>query len=488
MSTNGATSSTLAFRWNDVNNGSTANRVDWYSKSMAGAYTTITASLSYAIGNGSGANSVWAYYQIDGGAWTLFGSSVNQSTASGTFTSASLSCSSSFRIKVEALTRDANSAYVLIDNVQVTACPVVVPSVSIVTSSSTICLGNSVTFTATPTNGGAAPSYQWRLNGANVGTNSSTYTNSGLANNDVVSCVLTSNADCASPTIATSNSVTTQVDQPSAGGTAASDQTVYSGQNPADVSVSGTTGSVTKWQSSLDNLFTTYSDIAVSNSTLLGTQIGVLTQTTYLRAVVQNGTCPSANSAYLTLTVAQPLPIELLYLKGKAVEKGNLIEWATATEQNNDYFTLLWSDNGHNFAAITRIPGAGNSVRTLEYQYVDETPSKGVNYYKLRQTDYDGKFEDSEIISVFSDKDSTQQGKYRLRSQKGQLLTVHCDMTVEVYTSEEWESISAVVKGEYEHLEKDAVLLRTIEGEDWNDCMRQHHELMGWEPYKPWTD
>lgn len=61
-------------------------------------------------------------------------------------------------------------------------------------------------------------------------------------------------------------------------------------------------------------------------------------------------------------------------------------------------------------------------------------------------------------------------------------------MIVEIYTSEEWESISAVVKGEYDLLEKDAVLLRTIEGKDWNDCMRQHHELMGWEPYKPWTE
>lgn len=192
----------------------------------------------------------------------------------------------------------------------------------------------------------------------------------------------------------------------SVGGTAASDQTVYSGQNPADVSVTGTTGSVTKWQRSLDNLFTSPSDIAVANSTLLGTQIGALTQTTYFRAVVQNGTCPSANSSYLTLTVTQPLPIELLYLTGKPTEKGNLIKWATATEQNNDYFTLFWSDNGHNFAPIMRIPGAGNSVVTIEYQYLDETPSKGVNYYKLRQTDYDGRFEDSEIISVLSDKDS----------------------------------------------------------------------------------
>lgn len=61
-------------------------------------------------------------------------------------------------------------------------------------------------------------------------------------------------------------------------------------------------------------------------------------------------------------------------------------------------------------------------------------------------------------------------------------------MIVEVYESKEWESITAVAKGECGMLEEDAVLIRTIEGEDWNDCMRQHHELMGWEPYKPWID
>lgn len=172
------------------------------------------------------------------------------------------------------------------------------------------------------------------------------------------------------------------------------------------MSVSGITGSVTKWQYALDNAFTSASDLAVANSTLLGNQLGPLTQTTYVRAVVTNGTCPSANSSYITLTVTQALPIELLYLRGKYNGDGNLIEWSTATEQNNDYFTLFWSDNGHNFAPIMRIPGAGNSVVTIEYQYLDETPSKGVNYYKLRQTDYDGRFEDSEIISVLSDKDS----------------------------------------------------------------------------------
>ena len=61
-------------------------------------------------------------------------------------------------------------------------------------------------------------------------------------------------------------------------------------------------------------------------------------------------------------------------------------------------------------------------------------------------------------------------------------------MIVEVYASKKWKSTTAVAKGEYCLLEKDAVLIRTIEGEDWNDCMRQHHELMGWEPYKPWIE
>jgi hypothetical protein len=59
-------------------------------------------------------------------------------------------------------------------------------------------------------------------------------------------------------------------------------------------------------------------------------------------------------------------------------------------------------------------------------------------------------------------------------------------MIVEVYESKEWSSITAVARGETEMLEEDAKLVRTIEGKDWNDCMRQHHEIMGWEPYKPW--
>lgn len=85
-------------------------------------------------------------------------------------------------------------------------------SVAIAASpSGAICSGTSVTFTATPTNGGTTPSYQWKLNGVNVGTNSSTYANAALANGNTVTCVMTSIATCATGSPATSNVITATV-------------------------------------------------------------------------------------------------------------------------------------------------------------------------------------------------------------------------------------------------------------------------------------
>jgi len=86
------------------------------------------------------------------------------------------------------------------------------PSVAIVSddTDNTICTGTSVTFTATPTNGGSAPTYDWKLNGTSIATGA-TYTTTTLANSDIVSCVLTSNDACASPLTANSNSITITV-------------------------------------------------------------------------------------------------------------------------------------------------------------------------------------------------------------------------------------------------------------------------------------
>jgi N-acetylneuraminic acid mutarotase len=80
-------------------------------------------------------------------------------------------------------------------------------SVSIVASSNPVCQGLPVTFTATPTNGGTTPSYQWKVNGVNIGTNSPTFTYTP-ANNDHVKCSLTSSAPCATGNPASSNTIT----------------------------------------------------------------------------------------------------------------------------------------------------------------------------------------------------------------------------------------------------------------------------------------
>jgi hypothetical protein len=88
-------------------------------------------------------------------------------------------------------------------NGSVTPAPV---SVSVAPSANPSCGENTVTFTATPTNGGTTPVYQWKVNGSNAGTNSSVFTYTPV-NNDAVTCVLTSSLPVTSGNPATSNEV-----------------------------------------------------------------------------------------------------------------------------------------------------------------------------------------------------------------------------------------------------------------------------------------
>ena len=120
-----------------------------------------------------------------------------------------------------------------------------IPSVSIAASATTVCAGTSVTFTATPTNGGTTPQYQWKKNGNNVGTNSNTYTDAGLANSDMITCVMTSSLANVSPTTATSNSITMTINAlPSVTLSNTGANTLV---GTAALSVNSTTASDIKW-------------------------------------------------------------------------------------------------------------------------------------------------------------------------------------------------------------------------------------------------
>ncbi len=94
-----------------------------------------------------------------------------------------------------------------------------------------------------------------------------------------------------------------------------------------------------------------------------------------------------------------PLPIELESFW--CTQKGNRmsVEWITSSEINNNYFMIQRSADGTNFEDIGVEVGNGNSNNTLKYTFIDEKPLEGINYYRLKQVDYDG---NSEIFQVSS--------------------------------------------------------------------------------------
>ena len=113
---------------------------------------------------------------------------------------------------------------------------------------------------------------------------------------------------------------------------------------------------------------------------------------------------PTNSTLFFTIgsinNLTTPLPISLLDFN--VINKGNYAEvkWATASETNNDYFTIQRSKNGKEFEALENIQGAGNSAIVLNYSYKDFNPFTGVSYYRLKQTDYDGAYTYSEIKSI----------------------------------------------------------------------------------------
>jgi hypothetical protein len=97
-----------------------------------------------------------------------------------------------------------------------------------------------------------------------------------------------------------------------------------------------------------------------------------------------------------------PLPIELLYFTSTLNQKKQVfLEWATASEVNNDYFELQRSLNGRSFTKIAQIDGKGTSNFKSTYHFDDNPPQSGLLYYRLKQVDYDGEFSFSDIVSVF---------------------------------------------------------------------------------------
>ncbi|MFN3404312.1 MAG: T9SS type A sorting domain-containing protein [Cytophagaceae bacterium] len=106
------------------------------------------------------------------------------------------------------------------------------------------------------------------------------------------------------------------------------------------------------------------------------------------------------NGWHANITCSDPLPVELLYFKGELINKTTLLEWATASEKNNDYFIIEKSDDGNNFSEMATIQGSKDSKVKITYNYLDANPYIPTTYYRLKQTDMDGSTNISPVISV----------------------------------------------------------------------------------------
>ena len=76
------------------------------------------------------------------------------------------------------------------------------------------------------------------------------------------------------------------------------------------------------------------------------------------------------------------------------------MDWITASEINNDFFTIEKSKDGQTYEVVGIVDGAGNSNTVLEYETLDENPYQGTSYYRLKQTDFDGQNNYSKIVAV----------------------------------------------------------------------------------------
>ena len=111
-------------------------------------------------------------------------------------------------------------------------------------------------------------------------------------------------------------------------------------------------------------------------------------------------------TSFSTFTLAtipgasNPLPITLISFVGKIVKDHVVLNWVTASELNNDYFTIEKSKDGIEFEEVLQSKGGGSTNDVSKYEAIDNDPYPGLSYYRLKQTDYDGTYEYSELLFI----------------------------------------------------------------------------------------
>jgi len=285
----------------------------------------------------------------------------------------------------------------------VTITATVTPSVSVATTAATICTGSSVTFTATPQFGGVSPTYQWKLNGSNVGTNSNTYATTALVNGDIVLCEMTSGEACPLPATVNSNSIAMSVlafGTPTLTIAAPGGTSICTGDVVTITSTATFEGALPTYDwkvngTSTGNTSSTFSSFSLVN----GDQVSCVLTSDYLCA-----NSPTATSNTLTFVVATAPQVDA---GTNMTTCGTTAFTFSNGASNSNTTSIAWTENGAgsitagaNTLTPTYTPAAGDLGTTVTFTLtglgtspcaeIADNVTLQVNALTLYYTDTDG--------------------------------------------------------------------------------------------------
>lgn len=205
----------------------------------------------------------------------------------------------------------------------------------------------------------------------NIGTPSTTYSNLNTGTITSTTYYRLKVACAGDISIDYSNIITVTIDPNSVGGTANSNQTICTGQTPANITLSDQTGNVIRWEYSVDAGFTSPVTIANTTTTLTSAEIGALTADRWFRAVVQSGSCASANSASVKVTVN---PNNTIHLTSAAGTNSQTLC------VNTPITTITYSTTGASGATFSGLPTGVTGNWNANVVTINGTPSVPGNF------------------------------------------------------------------------------------------------------------
>ncbi len=123
----------------------------------------------------------------------------------------------------------------------------------------------------------------------------------------------------------------------------------------------------------------------------------------YIMSITFNGMTGGKEYLFSVGSAGTALPVEFRYFDAKLIDDKVQLKWGTGTETNNDFFEIQRSTNGINWESLSEVKGAGTTIEEQDYIAYDYKPLNGVAYYRLKQVDFDGAYEYSEMKKVIAD-------------------------------------------------------------------------------------